>query len=250
MYSVYKISNGDFTYYGSTTNFKDRMRNHKYFCTNETTNTNKKYKIIREHGGWEAFTKEIIEQNIDTEVKARQREEHYRKIDGNMNMISCYLTEEERIAYKNCPSTKAKLKEWSQLPKVRAKKKAYDRLPSTKAKRKAYNADPINKAKLKAYYEHPSTKERLKAWRATPKQVERRKATKKAYRDNPINKAKENAYREKNKAYLSEKVICDCGSIVRRDTMTKARHLTTKKHIKGVVKNLLDEYINQVLEIV
>tara|TARA_R110001592_G_scaffold102615_1_gene289575 strand:+ start:211 stop:795 length:585 start_codon:yes stop_codon:yes gene_type:complete len=191
---VYKISKGEFVYYGSTNNFERRMYDHRQCCNSEKSiaYNRKKYKIIREHGGWDAFTKEIVEE-VDDINNLLQREDYWIRNNECVNERNATMTDQEKQAY---------YKQWRD--------------------------DPINKANLNAY--------------------------KKVYRDNPINKANNKAYQKEwyqlNKARRKERVQCECGSIGRRDTLNQTKHLNTKKHIKGVVKNLLDEYINQVLEIV
>lgn len=232
MYCVYKISNGDVTYYGSTNNFKRRMKDHRQCCNSEKSKlyNKKKYKIIRENGGWDEFTKEIIENNIDTQVKVRQREDYWIRNNECINQNNATRTDQEKQAYSkqyrddpiNKVRYKAFQKVWYQVPINKARKKAYEQLPSTKAKKQVYRDNPINKARKTAYDKLPSTKARKKAYDLLPSTIARKK----------------------------EKVQCECGSIGRRDTMNSTKHLTTQKHIKGVVKNLLDEYINQVLEIV
>ena len=56
IYKIYKQGK-DEVYIGSTYDFKNRMRQHKYSCYNEKS---KKYnffvyQFIRQNGGWDAF---------------------------------------------------------------------------------------------------------------------------------------------------------------------------------------------------
>ncbi len=199
MYCVYKISNGEFSYYGSTNNFERRMKEHRHDCSWNTEKNKlyekKRYKIMREHGGWNAFTKEIVESSIDTKLNARQREEHYRKIDGNLNVFKCYITPEEQKA-----KDKERKNAWLQKNKARALAKARERYKKNKAKKAEYYQK--NKAKhnasQKVYYQLPSTKVKKKA-----------------------------SY-QKRKAYLSEKLICECGRTIAR--YNKTEHIKTKIH--------------------
>ena len=124
---VYKISNGTFTYYGSTCNFKRRMKNHKTNCYNKNNKSYnyKLYKTIRNNGGWEQFTKQIVEDNIETKQQWKERETYYlRNFKCNMNTHH-HITEEEYKA------------------RQKVSKKAYSENPINKEKRKAKRSKRI-----------------------------------------------------------------------------------------------------------
>ena len=174
---VYKISNGTFTYYGSTCNFKRRMRDHKFNCYHKKVEKYnlKLYKTIRDNGGWQQFTKEIIEDNIETKQQWKERETYYlRNFKCNMNTLH-NITKEEYKKRQN-------------------------------ARKKVYNEKPINKEKRKAH---------------SAKQY------------------------QKNKAYLREKIKCECGRTICQGS--KSKHIKNPTHIKLVVAKLMDEYISQII---
>lgn len=148
---VYKIYKNDFVYYGSTKNFKRRIRDHKYDCyTKNNTKYNRKlYKIIRDNGGWESFTKEIIEDNIETEKEWIERENYYiRTFSCNMNTLHNMTKEERKARQKHtCKIWQHKNKETN-----KAKKKVYyqNNKEKLKASNKAYKVK--NKEKIKAQH--------------------------------------------------------------------------------------------------
>ena len=93
---VYKIFKGEFVYYGSTKDFKKRLINHKSRCYNKNDKmyNAKLYKTIRDNGGWDAFTKCIVE-DIETEKEWKERENYYiRTCSCNMN-TDIYISKEE-----------------------------------------------------------------------------------------------------------------------------------------------------------
>ena len=102
-YIFYKIvcldNSLDFCYVGSTIDWKQRERKHKSTCNNQNDQdyNNKKYKYIRENGGWENF--KMIEIGTEEQLTKRQAEkieEKYRVgLLANMNVIRCYQTEEQ-----------------------------------------------------------------------------------------------------------------------------------------------------------
>lgn len=81
---IYKIMCKDTNilniYVGSTTNFINRKKEHKYNCNHETS---KKfniylYKFIRENGGWNNWEMLILEQyNCNSSLELREKERYY-----------------------------------------------------------------------------------------------------------------------------------------------------------------------------
>ena len=70
-------------YIGSTTNFKQRKKEHKYACTKETSKlyNQKKYQFIRENGGWDNWDMIMIKEfncenkrQLDTEERKQIEE--------------------------------------------------------------------------------------------------------------------------------------------------------------------------------
>tara|TARA_R110002049_G_scaffold218036_1_gene389495 strand:+ start:28 stop:588 length:561 start_codon:yes stop_codon:yes gene_type:complete len=116
-YIFYKIECIDkdkhLRYVGSTYNWEKRMGKHKSDCNNENSKfyNNKKYKIIRDNGGWDNF--EFIEIGAKEEItknKAHQIEENYRiSLNANMNSVRCYRTEEQKREYKQDNKERNKL---------------------------------------------------------------------------------------------------------------------------------------------
>ena len=101
---IYKIYNVDMAYIGSTKNYKDRMKIHKSNCYNDNQ---KKYnyfiyQYIRQHGGWDAFTKEIIHTcEVADETEQRKVEQEWIKNNEcKLNKNKSYRTEEEKKQQK------------------------------------------------------------------------------------------------------------------------------------------------------
>lgn len=87
-------------YIGSSKNFKNRMKCHKSNCYNENQKAYNYfiYQYIRQHGGWDAFTKEIIhtcEVADDTEQR-KVEQEWIKNNECKLNIYKSYETEEER----------------------------------------------------------------------------------------------------------------------------------------------------------
>ena len=107
---IIKSNNENITdvYVGSTTNFKRRYNEHKCYCNKvEGRKYNLHlYKFIRDNGGWDNFTMEIIE-TLDNQDKTelRMKEQHYyNTLNSTLNQLSPYTTEEERIKNRNIKS--------------------------------------------------------------------------------------------------------------------------------------------------
>ena len=106
-YIFYKIScidkNVDYTYIGSTQNFRRRKWEHKSVCTNEA---NKRYNItlyktIRENGNWENWTMSPIGKGMfENKVDALIEEQKYIN-DNNttLNTNKAFSTKEDRYTY-------------------------------------------------------------------------------------------------------------------------------------------------------
>ena len=84
----------EFNYLGSTCNIIRRRACHKYMCNTPTSKlyNSKLYCMIRENGGWDAFTmKPIEEYPCDSKTALQIREEYWRKqYNASMNTYSCY----------------------------------------------------------------------------------------------------------------------------------------------------------------
>ena len=107
-YIFYKITclddSCDLCYVGSTANWKERQRKHKFNCTNEKSKeyNYKIYKTIRDNGDWSNFKMiEIGTADQLTKRQAEQIEEYYREdLKANMNGQRCYRTEEQKREYE------------------------------------------------------------------------------------------------------------------------------------------------------
>ena len=101
IYIMYRITIGDYTYIGSSKDFKQRKIEHKSRCNKEDNRLYniKLYEYIRANGGWDKC--EIIpieEYECETSTQAHIREEYWRReYNANMNTIRAYRTEAEKI---------------------------------------------------------------------------------------------------------------------------------------------------------
>jgi hypothetical protein len=99
-YIIYRISILNYTYIGSTKDFKQRKISHKKSCNNINSRQYnlKVYQIIRENGGWINCEMIPIEEfECENKTQSLIREEYWRKeYDANMNTIKSHTTPEER----------------------------------------------------------------------------------------------------------------------------------------------------------
>ena len=98
-YYIYKICCDDlpdFVYVGSTKAFRERKYQHKKKYNKE--HSQKIYTTIRENGGWDNWRMVIIEECGEINfTQARIKEEEHRvKLNANLNMQKCHITEEEK----------------------------------------------------------------------------------------------------------------------------------------------------------
>ena len=94
MYSIYKIWKDDLCYVGITTDFKARIREHKHSCLNQKTKgyNLKVYQVIRANGGWEAWTKEVVETTDD-----KTKERYWIESIGNLNVLITSRPKKESV---------------------------------------------------------------------------------------------------------------------------------------------------------
>ena len=94
----------EFNYLGSTCNLIRRRACHKHSCNTPTSKlyNSKLYRMIRDNGGWDAFTmKPIEEYPCESKTALQIREEYWRKeYNASMNTNSCY-TEFKGNDYSN-----------------------------------------------------------------------------------------------------------------------------------------------------
>ncbi len=132
-YIIYKIICNElpeYIYVGSTKAFRQRKKNHKERSLSEN---NKLYNTIRENGGWDNWEMKYLEEcdnNIDTFIKAKIKEEEWRvKLNANLNTNVCFSSEEHKkekkkeadIKYreKNKEIIKERLNKWKEENKER-----------------------------------------------------------------------------------------------------------------------------------
>ncbi len=201
-YTFYKIVCEDcpeYIYIGSTKAFRKRKSDHKNSCENErgkSYNYNL-YKKIRMNGGWDNWSMIIIDEANDlTFLQARIKEEDLRvKYSGNLNSQKAYISEE---------GIKERYREYTEKNKEKMKEKD-----------KKYREN--NKEKIKEYRE-------------------KNKDDMQKYRDNNREKIKEKdkKYYENNKEKINEKnrekIICECGCVTSKGSLS--RHLRSDKHKK------------------
>ena len=90
---IYKITCNDDTikdvYVGHTTNFVQRKYAHKQCCLNDNLNKCKLYDVIRNNGGWNNWTMEIVNFfNCKDHYEARQKEqEYFISLNASLNSV-------------------------------------------------------------------------------------------------------------------------------------------------------------------
>jgi predicted GIY-YIG superfamily endonuclease len=102
-YYIYKIvcknENVKEFYVGSTINVIKRKHNHKSSCNNEKDHNHneKKYKFIRENGGWDNFDFIIVEEIPNhTKIQACIREQYWiNDIKQSLNSKPAYVSKED-----------------------------------------------------------------------------------------------------------------------------------------------------------
>ena len=95
---IYKIVCNDLrvkeTYYGSTTNFNQRVKQHKRTCNNinDKGYNEPKYKFIRENGGWSEWSMILIKDFPCNSKRELEREERYEMEKDDNRLNSCLPT--------------------------------------------------------------------------------------------------------------------------------------------------------------
>jgi len=211
-YVIYKICCDEvpeYVYVGSTTNFRVRKAQHKQSCNNEKRYHLKIYKFIRENGGWDAWRMVVIEElGQITKIQAHIKEEEYRvKLNGNLNTVRAYRSEEEKKE-ENKERTKEFYKNNKEL--VKENKKTYYK-----------NNKELIKENKKTYY--INNKEELQ---------EEHKEYYQNNKEKIIKKVRE--FYKNNKEELYGQIICECGAKTSKHHLK--RHYKSKKHIKFITK--------------
>jgi len=185
-YTMYKIlpknSDLDYCYIGHTNDFADRKRQHKFPCVNASHNKShlKLYQTIRENGGWDEWQMIELEKfNDKTKLEARIREQELiKEHNANLNMLSAYITEEERMANKKKCTEKFREenKEYLQEQTKKYKEDHKDIISEQMKKYREENKEKIYE-KTKEYRENNKEKhqEWQKAWRENNKEASKEK---------------------------------------------------------------------------
>lgn len=181
-YFIYKICPKNkelgLCYVGHTTNFAERMRHHKLQALNENANKShqKHYVAIRQNGGWDEWEMIEIEKfNGKTKLEARIREQELiKQHNANLNMLSAYITEEERTATKKAITEKYR-EENKELLKEQTKQYKENHKDIIAEQMKKYRQENKEKIreKTKEYIENNKEKhdETQKAWREKNKEI-------------------------------------------------------------------------------
>ena len=108
IYTIYEIKplNKDieYSYIGSTNNFKRRQQEHKFNCNNINSKDYKYnlYEFIRENGGFDKFEFIILEEiDCESNLNARIREQYWiEHRENKLNIFRAYISKEEKIEQK------------------------------------------------------------------------------------------------------------------------------------------------------
>ena len=180
---MYKIcpKNKDlnFCYIGQTTNFSNRKAQHMRNTTNAGDKKHyhlKHYETIRNNGGWDEWEMVELEKfNDKTKLEARIREQELiKEHNANLNMLSAFITEEERKATKKVVTEKYRQenKEYLQEQTKKYKEEHKEVIAQQMKKYREENKEKIYQ-KTKEYKENNKEKhqEWQKAWVEKNKEI-------------------------------------------------------------------------------
>ena len=171
-------------YIGSSTNTKQREKNHKSNCNNENSKyyNLRVYVFIRANGGWDNWRLVIIEDNFPcenlTQIRAKERH-HYDLLKPQLNIIIPLKTKkeqkEEKSIYKRENrveiARKQVIYQKEKRVEIARQKAIYDKENRTELAKKReifYKENPEKKAELerkKAIYNKEHREDRLKKQR-------------------------------------------------------------------------------------
>jgi len=185
-YTMYKIlpknATLDYCYIGHTNNFAFRKQQHKAPCidTSHSKAHIKLYETIRNNGGWDEWEMIELEKfNDKTKLEARIREQELiKEHSANLNMLSAYITEDERQANKKAITEKFRTenKEYLAEQTKKYKEEHKEVIAEQMKKYRAENKEKISQKK-KEYKENNKEKhqEWQKAWREKNKETSKEK---------------------------------------------------------------------------
>lgn len=181
-YTMYKIlpknAAFDYCYIGHTNNFAFRKQQHMAPCidTSHSKAHIKLYETIRSNGGWDEWEMIELEKfNGKTKVEARIREQELiKEHNATLNMLSAYITEEERKATKKAITEKFREenKEYLKEQTKKYKEEHKEVIAQQMKKYREENKDAIYQ-KTKEYRENNKEKhqEWQKVWRENNKEL-------------------------------------------------------------------------------
>lgn len=208
-------------YVGSTTNFTQRKKQHKYYCnaSSDSHYNTYVYQFIRDNGGFENWDIIMIEKyTCDDKLEQAKRERYWiETLHSTLNRAIPSRTRKEYVE--------------DNIDNVRGYKKKYAEIHKEEIVERGQiwreeNKDEL-KIKKKIYsLEHKEeSAERCKIWREENK-------------DYNVMKKKE--YYEANKIQIAEnnkiKITCCCGNIITLGA--KSNHERTQKHINFIESKL------------
>lgn len=185
-YTMYKIlpKNAalEYCYIGHTNNFAFRKQQHRAPCidTSHSKAHIKLYETIRNNGGWDEWEMIELEKfNDKTKLEARIREQELIiEHNANLNMLSAYITEDERQANKKAITEKFREenKEYLAQQTKKYKEEHKEVIAEQMKKYREENKEKISQ-KTKEYRENNKEKyqEWQKAWREKNKESSKEK---------------------------------------------------------------------------
>ena len=242
---VYKLCSNETNisdiYIGSTRNFRQRKCGHKQICNNSSNEHHNVYvyQFIRNNGGWSNWSMislysgefenkkeleqkerefiETFESALNCKIPTRTKKEYY---EDNKEQ----LLEKKKQYYENN-------KEETLITNKKYRDNNKEKLAIISKKYRSENKDDL-KNKKKQYYENNKEAIENKKKQYYENNKEKASSRAKRYRDNNKESLKEKnkQYREETKEKRNEKIICECGSIITRQS--KHGHLKSKKHVE------------------
>ena len=224
-YSMYKIcpknKNLNYCYIGQTTNFENRQKQHIKNTINQSDKKHyhlKHYQTIRENGGWDEWEMIEIEKfNGKTNLEARMREQELiEEYNANLNSLSAYITEEERLATKKAITEKYR-EEHKELLKEQTKKYKEEHKEIIAEQMKKYRQENKDKIKEKTKEYKEKNKEKFEEW--------------------------DKIWREKNKEILKEKrKIYEAKKKEEKLLTTPAKPVISEEEKEAIKKEKRDQY--------
>jgi hypothetical protein len=218
IYTFYKITcneENDFTYVGSTINFKSRKCQHKSTCSqqNDKNHNVKVYLTIREFGGWDNWTMSPIE-NLEcaSKIDALIREQYWiDEFKPKLNCNNAYGLNNDNMKMENAKKNREVYREKNRDKKKEQNRKyrAENRDKISEQKKETYQKNPefyIEKSKKYGYENRDIIKARRRQQRLETEESEKEieKTMKKIYYEDNLTRFKERSkeYYEKNRELL------------------------------------------------